>query len=48
MACSVIYWGKNYQTFYNEFIKSGAVVHITSLHNEPIEKERSMMKLQFD
>lgn len=47
MACSMIYWGKNYQEFYDEFIKHGAVVDITSLHNEPIEKERTMMKLQF-
>ena len=46
MACAMIYWGENYSAFYNEFIKYGAVVDIRILHNEPIEKERTMMKLE--
>lgn len=47
MACAMIYWGENYQGFHDEFIKYGAVVDITPLQNEPIEKDRTIMKLQF-
>jgi hypothetical protein len=48
MACAVIYWGVDFQGFYEEFIKFGAVVDITSLHKEAIGKERLLMKLQFN
>ena len=46
MSCAMVYWGNNYNAFYDEFIKYGAVVDITNLQNEPIEKERNVMKLQ--
>jgi len=47
MACAMIYWGKNYTKFYETFIEFGAVVDISNLHGELIEKERKEMKLQF-
>lgn len=47
MACSIIYWGNNYEKFYDEFIKFGAVVDLRHLHDEPIGKERIMVKLKF-
>ena len=28
MACAMIYWGNNYENYYNVFIKHGAVVNI--------------------
>lgn len=34
MSCAMIYWGKNYDKFYNEFIKHGAVFDVSHLHNE--------------
>ncbi len=48
MACAMIYWGSDFQSFYDEFIKFGAVVDITNLHKEAIGKERMVMKLQFN
>ena len=47
MACSIIYWGNNFEKFYDEFIKFGAVVDLTPLQNEAIGKEKSIMKLKF-
>tara|TARA_R110002096_G_scaffold433537_2_gene652408 strand:- start:1439 stop:2026 length:588 start_codon:yes stop_codon:yes gene_type:complete len=46
MACSIVYWGNNYEKFYDEFIKFGAVINLTHLHNEAIGKERFVMKLK--
>ena len=36
MACSIVYWGRNYKKFYDIFIKHGAVVDISNLFNEKI------------
>jgi hypothetical protein len=36
----MIYWGNNYQNFYDVFINYGAVVDIRSLVGEKIGKER--------
>jgi hypothetical protein len=36
MACCMIYWGDNYDKFYNVFIKHGAVTNISNLHGEEI------------
>lgn len=47
MSCAMIYWGENYSKFYDTFIKYGAVVDISHLHGELIEKERNVMKLKF-
>ena len=34
MSCAMIYWGKNYGKFYDEFIKHGAVFDVSHLQNE--------------
>ncbi|WP_010418957.1 hypothetical protein [Anaerophaga thermohalophila] len=34
MSCAMIYWGKNFEKFYNVFIEFGAVVDIGPLKNE--------------
>jgi len=34
MSCAMIYWGKEYNKFYDEFIKHGAVIDISHLKNE--------------
>lgn len=34
MSCAMIYWGRNYHKFYNEFIKHGAVIDISHLRGE--------------
>ena len=34
MSCAMVYWGKNYDKFYEEFIKHGAVIDISNLKNE--------------
>jgi len=47
MACSMVYWGNNYDKFYNEFIKFGAVVSLSHLQNEVIGKDRLVLKLKF-
>ena len=40
MACAMVYWGSDYDTFYKIFIEYGAVVKISHLKGELIEKER--------
>lgn len=47
MSCSLIYWGERFEEFYNEFIKFGAVVDLTNLQGEFIEKERNNLKIEF-
>ena len=47
MACCMVYWGVNYENFYNEFIEYGAVLDITNLKNEKIGIERKMLELEF-
>jgi hypothetical protein len=46
MACAMIYWGVNYESFYNTFINHGAVINISNLHEEKIAKERTMITLK--
>jgi hypothetical protein len=41
MACAMIYWGKNYDKFYEIFIEHGAVVDIGNLIGEKIESDRA-------
>jgi hypothetical protein len=36
MSCAMIYWGKNFQLFFDVFIKYGAVVNIENLRNVKI------------
>jgi hypothetical protein len=45
MACAMIYWGNDYQRFYNVFIEHGAVVDISNLQGENIGIERKTLKL---
>ncbi len=33
MACAMIYWGTEYQKFFNEFIHYGAVLNLSALHS---------------
>ena len=44
MSCCMIYWGVNYNKFYNIFIKFGAVIDIRSLHKEKIGLYREMLQ----
>ena len=45
MACAMVYWGNNYQRFYDVFIKHGAVVNISPLIGEQIGVERGYFKI---
>jgi len=45
MSCAMIYWGQDYDKFYDVFIEYGAVVDISSLQGEKIGKERKFMEL---
>lgn len=48
MACAMIYWGDNFQQFYEVFIEHGAVVDISNLIDEPIATDRKLLKLEVD
>ncbi|MBI1783312.1 MAG: hypothetical protein HYR66_18410, partial [Sphingobacteriales bacterium] len=45
MACAMVYWGDNYLKFYEVFIEHGAVVDISNLMGEHIERDRKTLKL---
>lgn len=45
MACSMVYWGNDYETFYDVFIEHGAVVDIRNLIGENIGKDRKDLKI---
>lgn len=47
MACALIYWGRNYNKFYDVFIEYGAVVDLSSLQEEEIGATRKQPKLAF-
>jgi len=46
MSCCMIYWGDNYQKFYDTFIEHGAVVDISNLHGEEMGPRRRELKLE--
>lgn len=46
MSCSIIYWGNNYEKFFNTFIEFGAVVDISNLQTEEIGINRKHLKLE--
>lgn len=46
MSCCMIYWGDNYQKFYDTFIEHGAVIDISNLHGEEIGPKRGALKLK--
>lgn len=45
MACAMIYWGDNFQRFYEVFIEHGAVVDLSNLIGEDIDIDRKHLKL---
>ena len=45
MACAMIYWGRDYDKFYDVFIEHGAVVDLSSLQREEIGATRKQLKL---
>lgn len=47
MSCAMVYWGSNYQKFYDLFIKFGAVVNIENLIAEKIAEKRLSLTLDF-
>jgi len=47
MSCSIIYWGENYDKFYEVFIEYGAVIDISNLMGEEIGAKRNLLKLTF-
>lgn len=47
MSCAMIYWGENYEKFYEVFIEFGAVVNIGSLKKEKIGTNRKVLTFEF-
>ncbi len=47
MSCAMIYWGKNYDKFYEVFIVHGAVVNLSNLQGEQIGPMRKQPRLPF-
>jgi hypothetical protein len=47
MACAMVYWGQEYNKFYDLFIEYGAVVDISNLLGEKIGKKRKLIELNF-
>ncbi len=45
MSCCIVYWGNDYEKFYNLFIEHGAVINISNLKGEEIGLERKKLKL---
>jgi len=48
MACAMIYWGNDYDRFYDIFIEFGAVVDLSNLQGEEIGATRKHLKLTFE
>ena len=48
MACAMIYWGENYEKFYNVFINHGAVVDLSHLKKDKIGIKRKILELDFE
>ncbi len=48
MSCAMIYWGQNYEKFYNIFIEYGAVVDLSNLQGKEIGTSRKYMKVKFE
>lgn len=48
MSCAMVYWGQNFDRFYEVFIEYGAVVDISNLQGEKIGKERKFIELEFE
>jgi hypothetical protein len=48
MSCAMIYWGKNYDKFFEIFIEFGAVVDIQQLKKEKIGDKRKIYSFKFE
>ena len=48
MACAMIYWGKDYDKFYDIFIEYGAVIDLSNLQGEEIGAIRKHIKLELE
>lgn len=46
MSCSIIYWGNDYERFFDTFIEYGAVIDLSNLLNEEIGINRKYLKLE--
>lgn len=46
MACAMVYWGTDFDKFFDNFIKYGAVVDLSSLQGQEIGPLRSHLKLK--
>ena len=47
MSCAMIYWGQDYERFYEIFIDYGAAVDISNLQGTEIGETRMHMQLEF-
>ncbi len=47
MACAMVYWGSEYDKFYDVFIEYGAVIDLSALQGEEIGTTRNQVKLAF-
>lgn len=45
MSCAMVYWGNNYERFFEIFMNFGAVVDLTNLQGEKIGKRRKTLEL---
>ena len=45
ISCCIVYWGNDYEKFYDSFIEHGAVINISNLKGEEIGLERKKLKL---
>lgn len=48
MSCAMIYWGNNYNKFFETFIEFGAVVDIEHLKTEKIGDKRKVYSFEFE
>ncbi len=48
MACAMIYWGKDYDKFYDIFIEYGAVIDLSNLQGVEIGAIRKHIKLELE
>lgn len=48
MACAMVYWGRDFERFYDIFIRYGAVVDIGHLHGTKIGVERESFTMEFE
>ena len=44
MSCAMIYWGQRYKTFFNVFLKFGAVLDLREIMGKTIGEEAVVRK----